>query len=128
MFWSKSGKNHLSPPFRGIDTGFQQLLSTIYFWKFVQKFVDILFIPQDFGKYLFCWYGKLPSIELVSDCLGFQTDILGQFFKIHHPFLIVCWHVPPPSPKLGQDLGRVTFLSVVLSEDRYLIGLKINCL
>jgi hypothetical protein len=44
----------------------------------------------------------------IPDCLWPQTYIFGQFFKIHHPFLIVCWHVPPPDPKLGQDLERVT--------------------
>jgi hypothetical protein len=79
-------EKNVSPPFKEVDTDFLLMLSTIYFWNFIQIFINVLFIPQHFGKNLFCWYRKFPGVEFISNRLWAQTYIFGQFLKIHHSF------------------------------------------
>jgi len=103
--------NCVSPPFKEVDTGSPLLLSTIYFWKFVQIFINVLFIPQHFGKNLFRWYRKTIDRDTASPLLEYK-ELLKQttaldLEKFQDIALTVSFE--PDTLTVSFESGRVTF-------------------
>ena len=99
------------PLSKRIDTGFPLPLSTVYFWQIVEITIYVFFVPQDFGKNLFCRDWKFSGIEFVFNGLRCQTDIDAQFLKCEHSFVRVIFLHKKNSPTPMMLLGFVRGVS-----------------